>query len=363
MKLGRWIEVAVVLLIAAAGIGGIYWFANQPQGDAPSPSIVVEPEPEVGVLVAPLRIQSIEEPLIAYGTVVSALGRSKTIDEPFEVRVRQVFVTAGESVDTGTRLIEIEPSADTRLKLDQARSELKAAQELERLTSESVNMKLATRQSLSDAELRLKDAQAALQSMLDRGMAEPRVIKSEAPGMVMQINAQAGQIVAAGSPLLEITDQNQIEVRIGVESEDIGNLHVGQPVRVIPIHQGEDQVVDAKVEMIAHQVNPQTRLIDVYVAPASTAHLMLNEYVRGEIIVAADRSLVAPRSAVLPEEDHYVVFTVEHDRAVKHEVQVGIENNEQIQILGTDLQSGQLVVVNGNSELKHGMAVKPEPAP
>ena len=47
---------------------------------------------------------------------------------------------------------------------------------------------------------------------------------------------------------------------------------------------------------------------------------MLNEYVRGEIVIAAEDSLVAPRSAVLPEEDHYVLFTVEQDRAVKHTV-------------------------------------------
>ena len=90
---------------------------------------------------------------------------------------------------------------------------------------------------------------------------------------------------------------------------------------------------------------------------------MLNEYVRGEIVIAAEDSLVVPRAAVVPEEDHYVLYTVEQKRAVKHTVAVGIENNEQVQILDSDLHEGQAVVVSGNSELSEGMAVRSEPVP
>lgn len=355
------IKGTVFLLIAAVGIGAIYWYATKPRTSAQLQATVVTDGPVVNVVVTPLRRESIEERLISYGTVVAALGKSLTISEPFENRVRQVFVTAGESVDTGARLIEIEPSPDTELKLEQARSELKAAQEAERLTKESFNLKLVTRQDLNAVEQRLKDAELALQSMLDRGMAGPQMIDSDVPGVVMQINAQAGQIVAAGSPLLEIAGKNQIDVRLGIEDEDIGNLHIGQTVRIVPVHEAQGREVDGRIELITQQVNPQTRLIDVYVAPASTARLMLNEYVRGEIVVASEQSLVAPRASVLPEEDHYVVFTVERDRAVRHAIKIGIENDQKIQIVGTDLQPGQLVIVSGNSELKDGMAVKMEP--
>ena len=90
---------------------------------------------------------------------------------------------------------------------------------------------------------------------------------------------------------------------------------------------------------------------------------MLNEYVRGEIVIAAEDSLVVPRSAVLPEEDHYVLFTVEQGRAVKHTVSVGIQNDQQVQILGNELLEGQPAVVSGNSELRDGMAVRPESLP
>ena len=362
MKLGRWTGWLVLLLAAAVGIGG-YWYLHQGSEVATVQLKPTDEGPVVSVQTIPIRRERMEETLTAYGTVVTALGKTQVVSEPFETRVRQVFVTAGESIDAGRPLIEIEPSVDSLLKLDQARSELQAAEEAARLAKESLNLKLTTRQDVNVAEQRLHDAQVALQSMTERGLTEPRVIKASTTGVVMRIGAQPGQIVAPGGPLVEIVGKDEISILFGIEDEDIGHLHVGQTVRIVPIPETEGNAVDGNIQLITQQVNPQTRLIDVYVTPASATQLMLNEYVRGEIVVAAEDSLVAPRSAVLPEEDHYVLFTVEQDRAVKHAVTVGIENDEQVQILGSDLREGQAVVVSGNSELRDGMAVRSESVP
>jgi hypothetical protein len=64
-----------------------------------------------------------------------------------------------------------------------------------------------------------------------------------------------------------------------------------------------------------------------------------------------------PRSAVLPEGDKHVLFTVEKGRAVKHVVRIGLENADAYQIMGTDLRAGEQAVIEGNYELSDGMAV------
>ena len=84
--------------------------------------------------------------------------------------------------------------------------------------------------------------------------------------------------------------------------------------------------------------------------------------VLGKITVASVQGLIVPRAAVLPEEDKFVLFTVENGHAVKHVVKVGLENREEINVIAPDLQAGKPVVVLGNYELKDKMAVVPDGA-
>ena len=49
-------------------------------------------------------------------------------------------------------------------------------------------------------------------------------------------------------------------------------------------------------------------------------------------------------------------------KAVRHEVKVGVQNETQVELIGSDLQAGQMAVVVGNSELEDKMAVEVEPA-
>jgi RND family efflux transporter MFP subunit len=337
-----------------------YSHATRDDDSAPCPTDEHAEPPVVRVKAVPLTKGFVQEPLMAYGTVVAALGKSQVISVPFECRVLQTFVTPGESVETGKLLMQIEPSSETQLLMKQARSELQAALQAAQLAREGFNMKLTTRQDLNAAEQRLKTAQTALQTLIDRGGAEPSKLLATAPGVVTQINAQAGQTAAAGSSLLEIVGQKQINVRVGIEFEDVGNLHVGQDVLITPVHNGQGRQAAGKVQLITQQVNPQTRLIDVYVSPQADTRLMLNEYVRCQANLAAQQALVVPRSAILPDEDHHVLYTVDQRRAIKHTIEIGIENERQVQIFGEKLEPGQLVVVVGNSELQDGMAVEVE---
>jgi len=67
---------------------------------------------------------------------------------------------------------------------------------------------------------------------------------------------------------------------------------------------------------------------------------------------------IVPRSAILPEEDHYVLFTVKDGRAREHTVRVDLENEKEVTVIANDLHTGEPVVTLGNYELKDGMAVK-----
>jgi len=117
--------------------------------------------------------------------------------------------------------------------------------------------------------------------------------------------------------------------------------------------------VEGSVRLVTRRIDPTTRLVDVYVSLPEGTKLLLDGYVRGEVQHTEKNALVAPRSAVLPNESRsYDVFTVENGKAVKHTVKVGLQNPDEVQIIGDDLHENDSVVTVGNSELEEGMAVE-----
>ena len=59
----------------------------------------------------------------------------------------------------------------------------------------------------------------------------------------------------------------------------------------------------------------------------------------------------------MPDNGGYSLFTIENARAVKHKVQIGLENDSQIQVIAADLKERDAVVVLGSYELETGMPV------
>lgn len=352
-----WIALGVVALVSVAA--GWWWHTqNEPSTATP----IAETGPVAQVKVVPLRRNRIERTLTAYGTVVAAPGEARTVSAPFESRVRTVFTTAGEVLQPGAPLLDIEPSPGARLQFEKAQIERSSALEQLTLIRQRLDLKLATRQDLLPAEQRLRDAELQLESMRQQGVDRPRLLRAGTPGLVSRIAVQVGQIVPPGGVLLETIGRDQITIRLGVESEDVARLQAGQAVRLFPVNTPARRALDGRIGLITEAVNPQTRLVDLFVAPPPGSHLLLNQYMEGRIILAARDALAAPRAAVLPEGDHFVIYTFENGRAVKHVVRIGLENADEVEVIGEGLQEGQLAVVVGNSELKDAMTVQVEPS-
>jgi membrane fusion protein (multidrug efflux system) len=365
MKHGQWAGMAGLTALVAAGSGLLgWWWAARDGASSEGPARTGEPggEPAAQVQVAPLRRGTIEETLVAYGNVVAALGETETFSVPFESLVRRVAVVPRQVIAAGDPLVEIEPSPDAVLELAQAKGERSTARQELGLVRQRVQMQLATRQEQLEAERREREADLRVQSLEQRGIGGPQVIVASAAGIVNRIGVQQGQIVAAGVALVETIGEEQIAVRLGIESEDIGALAVGQAVRLVPVNAPRLQPVSGEVRLITRQVDPDTRLVDVFVAPAPDARLLLEDHVRGEVVIRSQGALLAPRAAVLPAEGRRVLFTVADGRAVRHEVVVGTENDAEVQLLSDGLQEGQPVIVVGNGALEDGAAVVAEPA-
>jgi membrane fusion protein (multidrug efflux system) len=355
--------VAVLVVLLAAGIGTAYWvFKTTSSQTQPEKSPETLPNSPVAKVQTVLLAHSpIEETIVAYGTVAAAPGKTQTVSVPFESQVRSVLVTPGQVVDANTPLIEIAPSPESRFGLQEARAQRDMANNSLDLVNQRYKMKLATRQDLVSAQQTSQAAQLKVKKLEEQGIDAPQTLLAHARVLVSQINVGQGQIIAPGVSLLEMIDQNQLSVRLGIENEVIDLLKTGQSVGLYRVSAPEQKPIPATIGLITKQVNPQTRMVDVFVVPQAGDRLLLNEYIEGRIIVKSDQGFVVPISAVLPEEQTYILYTVEKDHAVKHQVRVGIKTAQQVQVYGDDLKEGQPVVVSGNYELENNMAVEMEP--
>src|SRR5690242_12012825 len=201
--------LVIVLLLAAGGAG--FWIGrHHAAGGAteekePATNESSDEDKAVAtVTAARVRQGEISDTLIAYGSVIADPGEVRVLSMQFESRVARVLVTPGQQVDANAEVMTIEASPDTRVALEDARNAAESANRDLQQTQQKFAQHLATNQELLQAQQTAKAADVKLQSMLERGEDKPEHLKSPMAGVVNKVAVQEGQIVAAGSPLIEI---------------------------------------------------------------------------------------------------------------------------------------------------------------
>ena len=316
------------------------------------------PEPIAQVTTAKLQKTGMNETLTAYGVVLPLPDKLQTISVPFNSEIEKIQVKDGQLVQQGDVLLTIKSGVDADLQLAQAREELSAAEEENNLSKERVRLKLGTQQEWVTTQLRVDQAKVMIKNLSERGIGKNLPIKAGQTGIVYLVSVQQGQLVPAGNPLLQLVDQNQWVIRLGVEPEDYDHLQLQQEVLITPVNKSLAQPIKGRIETIAHQIDPTTRLLNVFVRPETHQALLLNDFVQAEIILSSVETLVAPRQAVLSDGNAYSLFTIKNGHALKHLVKIGLENDQQVEVIADDVQEQDEIVVQGNYELEDGMAVE-----
>ncbi|MGD0137781.1 MAG: efflux RND transporter periplasmic adaptor subunit [Tepidisphaeraceae bacterium] len=351
-----WNLFLVLALMAGAGVAG-YFIGHRTVSPATSEQADSDDEvaPTPTVQTAPILRGHVERNVTAYGVVAAQTGDIAVLSAAFESRIKKILVVPGQRLDADTPAIEIEPSPDTQLQMLQAKAAVESATKDLEQTRTRFGSQLATNQDLLQSEANMRLAQLKLDSMQSEGAGG--AMKLKAGGLVAKVDVQEGQVVPAGTPLVEVAGSGKLQVRLGLEPNDAAGIHAGDRVALRQL--GSDGPgVEGKVQMVAQRIDPDTRLMDVFVALPPDAAMPLDAYVRGELTIAGADGLVVPRSAVLPDDEGYSLFTVEQGKAVEHKVTISLQNDRSVQISGEGLSAGQMAVVLGNLELEDGMTVK-----
>jgi RND family efflux transporter MFP subunit len=359
---GSLILLAIVILA-----GGYAWFVHGGQATSDNESAAAHQAEPSQAPVAAVQVDSIKrgvltEEITVYGVIVPAAGAVRTIAVPYESRVRRVLVAEGQQVAPGEPLLEIEPSAETELQTQQARSEYESAQKALHYMQQRLELQLATNDQVLTAKQAVEQTRAKLDSLRARGSESPHLIRADAGSLISKVSIQPGAIVPPGNSMIEVVTQNRLAARLGIEPADSGKVKPGQEVSLARVNAPGTRTILGKIRKLSDSANSTSHLVDGFVDLPSSSGFLLNEFVEGKIAIAAAEGLLVPRSAVLLQKDRYVLFTVQDGRAQEHTVQVRLENDKEVEVSGKDLRVGEPVVTLGNYELTDGMAVKADPS-
>ena len=346
---------AVIILIIIVIVLITMIFHRHSVEQANTPSALVE--------ITKPKLVPMAKTLTTYGTVNVAPEHIQQITIQNEAMVQQIFVTQGQHVSIGDPLLKLSTTASSSLNLQNANIAVDfAKKELDRLEKLRAQY-LATNADVQTAKQNLAKSEAVLNNLLQQQVNETgNILKSSCNCNIVAINVQPGQVVAPATTLLTYANTNQVQIRLGIEYDDLSKVHVGQKVIITPIY-NSSQSYTGSINNITDQIDPKTGLIDVIVPLGDVSGLIPGSMVEGKIFLEPEKNMLAvPRSVVLYENNNPYVFIDINGKAIKRWVKTGETNKDFIAIL-TGINANDYVITVGNYELTDGMPLRVEAQP
>lgn len=337
------------------------------------------------ILVGCSRPAAVEEPVrsvkvITVGT--SSLESTREFSGEVRARVESRLgfrvggkltsrqVELGQRVKAGQVLAQLD-AQDLRLSEDAARAQLAAAVTNRDLAAADFKRfkELRDQNFISGAELERREASLkAAQAQVDQAQAQAKgqgnqagytTLVADAAGVVTGIDAEVGQVVAAGTPVVRLAKEGPRDVVFAVPEDVVGRLTIGSAASVQVW--GAKDAQPGKVREIAASADPVTRTFAVKVSLDSLVDLPLGATatVRPQSLQPqAAAAIQLPTSALRQDGKNTAVWVLDTASMTVKSVPIEIAtvdgNNA---VVASGLQVGQQVVSAGVHVLNPGQKV------
>jgi HlyD family secretion protein len=190
------------------------------------------------------------------------------------------------------------------------------------------------------AEARLAAAEAAIQQT-----------RIEAPfnGTITAVYAQAGDQVAPGNPAFRLDNLDRLLVDAKVSEIDINKINFGQPVILtfdsVPDKEYKGEVVDLPLVgstdngVVSFDVVIDVKDADQQVRPGMTASATI-------IVNQLEDALLVPNRALRILDGKRTVYALKDGQITPIPVILGVPSENYTEVLGGDLQAGDLIILN-----------------
>jgi len=327
--------------------------------------------PGVEVL-RPVRTVVVGEQILSHSLHLPAEVRPR-IETRYGFRVggkiAERKVSIGDRVTKGQSLASLDPQ-DVRPAIDSARAVLEAARtdlalaksELERVRE--LREQGYVSQGQLDRQQAAADAASAREAQASAGLASARNtsrfqdLRADAPGVVTGVDAEAGQVVAAGQVVIRVAPLGEFELLVDVPEAALGTVADIERWRAsLPALAGRS--FEATMRELSPVADPATRSYPMRLSlQGDTTGIALGMSANVVAVRDTERGIVLPLSALVARDGNSGVWVVGPDATVSRvEIEVGEMRDDGVLVEG-GLQVGDRVVVAGANLLHAGQKVR-----
>lgn len=284
-------------------------------------------------------------------------------------RITRRLVASGDRVSAGQVLMTVDSkdaseqaasaqgaltAADAQYRL--ARSTLARYEKLHEVNAISDLAMDQTRNQCELAEAQLSQAQAALSRAENNlGFTE---LTADRDGVVGSTLYEVGQVVGAGTPVVLIVDDSQMDVHISFTEKQYGKYSVGLPCTVT-FWAFSDLKLEGRVREVAAAPNTSTGTYDAKITlvnPPSAVVVGMTAEVSFDR-TGGDKSVMIPLSAMATQSDKPAVWVVRDNKVYLQQVEAGRYGQDTVEIV-SGLKNGDRVVTAGVQKLSEGEEVR-----
>jgi RND family efflux transporter MFP subunit len=349
------ISVPVAIAIAAAALAGC-----SRQDPAP--------EPTRSVKVMTVGVDTFQSTHEFAGEVKPRVESRLGFRVAGKIIRRQAEV--GQRVKAGDVLAQLD-ARDYNLAAEAARAQVSAAQTNRDLAGADFKRYAALREQnfISGAELERRETTLkAAQAQLDQAKAQLASqgnqatyanLVADAPGVITAVEAEPGQVVSPGMPVVRVAQDGPRDVVFSVPEDKVAAVKAGSDVNVRIWSDNRD--VKGKVREVAAAADPVTRTYPIKVSLDASVNVPIGAtvYVSPQALSMAGLPVIKlPTSALRKEGNGTTVWVLDKQTmTVKSQaVQVATADGNAA-VISTGLQPGMLVVTAGVHVLSPGQKV------
>ncbi|SEC16863.1 membrane fusion protein, multidrug efflux system [Nitratireductor aquibiodomus] len=353
--------IAIVLLaLVAGGIVGFNMFRDQ----AIQQFFANMPVPTVTVSTVEAEEGKWTPAIEAIGTVNANQGVDLTVETTGIVT--EVRFEANQQVKAGDVLLQLEDNiqqADLSASRTQAALDQQALDRARELRSRGVSSGV----SLDNAEAAAQASAAQVQKA--EAVLQQRQLRAPFSGTIGIPRIDKGQYLSPGTIVATLQDIETMRADFTVPEQQLGNLKIGQPVRLSLNNDSEE--FEGEITGIDPKVDPSSRLVSVRARIDNTSgKLTPGQFVQVQVILPEEDGVISlPQTAVVTSLYGDYVFVARKpenaDEGAEGEeklearqtfVQVGRRSGNLVEVR-SGVEPGDIIVTAGQNRLSNGTPV------
>ncbi|MBC3932904.1 efflux RND transporter periplasmic adaptor subunit [Undibacterium curvum] len=285
---------------------------------------------------------------------------------PGKILVRKVEL--GSVVKRGQVLMQLDPQDIALAQLqakaalssaesnrDLAAAELKRYQDLRTKNFVAASVLDSKEVAYKAAQATFEQAQAAYKNQSNQSSYTSLV--ADIDGVVTALEAEIGQVVAAGTPVVRVAQSGAMDVVVGIPENAINSIKQFSDIQ-IRLWADSGKVISGKIRELSPLADPATRTYLAKISlPADVQDVRLGMTATVSLRTGSAQEVIRlPMTALFQEKGVSSVWVVQDGVAKLVPVQLGATSGETVAI-ANGINKGQMVVTAGVNLLKPGQKV------